>query len=96
FRVSPSTIRFFLLINGLHEIQIHSLNCLITATEVDRHPERRLKAAYAAYEEKMMPILRAENPGLRNSQLKQMIFKMFQTAPENPKNQAHTTYNVKP
>ncbi|KAA0183827.1 hypothetical protein FBUS_01170 [Fasciolopsis buskii] len=66
-----------------------------SAADLDRHPERRLKAAYAAYEEKMMPILREENPGLRNSQLKQMIFKMFQTAPENPKNQSCAVYNAK-
>ncbi|THD27969.1 Coiled-coil domain-containing protein 124-A [Fasciola hepatica] len=66
-----------------------------STTDLDRHPERRLKAAYAAYEEKMMPVLREENPGLRNSQLKQMIFKMFQTAPENPKNQAFGVYNAK-
>ncbi|GAA49943.1 coiled-coil domain-containing protein 124, partial [Clonorchis sinensis] len=62
--------------------------------DLDRHPERRLKAAYSAYEEKMLPILREENPGLRISQLKQLIFKKFQTAPENPKNQVHSSYNA--
>ncbi|KAF7260633.1 hypothetical protein EG68_02677 [Paragonimus skrjabini miyazakii] len=63
-------------------------------TDLDRHPERRLKAAYIAYEQKMMPIIREENPGLRTSQLKQMIYKKFQTAPENPKNQPHSSYNL--
>ncbi|VDK33821.1 unnamed protein product [Taenia asiatica] len=61
----------------------------------EKHPERRLKAAYLAYEEKMLPQLRKEHPGMRHSQLAQMIFKSFQTAPENPKNQAHKQYNEK-
>ncbi|KAL5971519.1 hypothetical protein TSMEX_000750 [Taenia solium] len=61
----------------------------------EKHPERRLKAAYLAYEEKMLPQLRKEHPGMRHSQLTQMIFKSFQTAPENPKNQAHKQYNEK-
>lgn len=55
--------------------------------EADHHPERRMKAAFLAYEEQMMPQLRAENPGMRYSQLKNILFKMFQVAPENPKNQ---------
>ncbi|CAH8494590.1 unnamed protein product [Schistosoma turkestanicum] len=61
----------------------------------DRHPEKRLKAAYQAFEERMMPQLKAENPSMRHSQLKQLIFKMFQTSPENPKNQQSTCYNSK-
>ncbi|KAF8569733.1 hypothetical protein P879_09230 [Paragonimus westermani] len=65
-----------------------------STTDLDRHPERRLKAAYIAYEQKMLPIVREENPGLRNSQLKQIIYKKFQTAPENPKNQPHSSYNL--
>ncbi|CAL8098431.1 unnamed protein product [Calicophoron daubneyi] len=76
------------------EEAIGILNVGDAPSELDRHPERRIKAAYNAFEAKMMPIVRAENPGLRNSQLKQLIFKMFQTAPENPKNQAHGSYNM--
>eukprot|EP00160_Parvularia_atlantis_P016101 Unigene4934_Nuclearia_a/m.15113 Unigene4934_Nuclearia_a/g.15113 ORF Unigene4934_Nuclearia_a/g.15113 Unigene4934_Nuclearia_a/m.15113 type:complete len:243 (-) Unigene4934_Nuclearia_a:63-791(-) len=54
---------------------------------IDRHPERRMKAAYAAYEEKWIPLMKEENPGLRLSQLKERIFKQWQKAPENPMNQ---------
>jgi hypothetical protein len=54
---------------------------------VDKHPERRMKAAYAAFEESRIPILKAENPSLRLSQLKQMIFAEWQKSPENPRNQ---------
>ncbi|CAH8846846.1 unnamed protein product [Trichobilharzia szidati] len=63
--------------------------------DIDKHPEKRLKAAYQAFEERMMPQLKAENPSMRHSQLKQMIFKMFQTSPENPKNQQNASYNAK-
>nr|CUU98593.1 hypothetical transcript [Hymenolepis microstoma] len=59
----------------------------------DKHPEKRFKTAYMAYVEKMMPILKAENPGMRHSQLNDKIYKMFQTAPENPRNQPHAKYN---
>ncbi|CDI86095.1 hypothetical protein, conserved [Eimeria praecox] len=41
----------------------------------DRHPERRMKAAYRAYEEQMMPRLKAENPTLKRSQLLEMLSK---------------------
>eukprot|EP01061_Rhynchopus_euleeides_P047344 TRINITY_DN9453_c0_g1_i1.p1 TRINITY_DN9453_c0_g1~~TRINITY_DN9453_c0_g1_i1.p1 ORF type:complete len:244 (+),score=141.20 TRINITY_DN9453_c0_g1_i1:106-732(+) len=56
------------------------------ATDVaeDQHPEKRLKAAHMAFEEKMMPILKADNPGLKRSQLKEMCFKQWQKSPENP------------
>lgn len=62
--------------------------------DLERHPERRIKSAYTAYEEKMLPILREENPSLHLSQLKQLVFKNFQKAPENPKNQPHASYNT--
>jgi hypothetical protein len=51
---------------------------------IDRHPERRVKSAYAAFEEREMPRLKAENPGLRLSQLKQQIQKLWKKSPENP------------
>ena len=65
-----------------------------TSANLDRHPERRLKSAYAEYEELHMPILKQENPGLRQSQLKQMLQKKWKRAPENPLNQASLAYNA--
>jgi hypothetical protein len=41
----------------------------------EAHPERRRKAAYAAYEEREIPRLREEYRGLKLSQIKEMIFK---------------------
>lgn len=56
-------------------------------SDTDRHPEKRLKAAYTAFEEINLPILKAENPSLRLSQLKQMLRKEWLKSPQNPLNQ---------
>ena len=61
----------------------------------DKHPERRMKAAYAAYEERELPRLKEENPNLRMSQLKQLLRKEWMKSPENPMNQHHVAYNAK-
>lgn len=63
--------------------------------EEDRHPERRMKAAFAAYEETNMPRLKQENPNMRLSQLKQQLKKEWNKAPENPLNQRFSSYNTK-
>lgn len=57
--------------------------------EIDRHPEKRLKAAYASFEEVHLPRLKQENPNLRLSQLKQMLKKDWMKSPDNPLNQRH-------
>ena len=62
---------------------------------MDKHPERRMKAAYKAFEEIQLPILKAENPNLRLSQLKQMLKKDWVRSPDNPLNQRTATYNAK-
>ncbi|XP_014670264.1 PREDICTED: coiled-coil domain-containing protein 124-like [Priapulus caudatus] len=54
---------------------------------LDKHPERRVKAAYLAFEERRLPELKAENPSMRLSQLKQMLRKEWQKSLENPMNQ---------
>jgi Coiled-coil domain-containing protein 124 /Oxs1 len=57
------------------------------AAAVDMHPEKRMKAAYTAFEEKRLPILKEENPNLRLSQLKQLLKKEWNRSPDNPLNQ---------
>lgn len=57
-----------------------------TAGEVDAHPEKRVKAAYKAFEEGRVEQLRAENPSLRLSQIRQMVRKEWQKSPLNPMN----------
>eukprot|EP01053_Blabericola_migrator_P000951 Blabericola_migrator_1__950@NODE_1239_length_5016_cov_82_322287_g838_i0_p3_GENE_NODE_1239_length_5016_cov_82_322287_g838_i0NODE_1239_length_5016_cov_82_322287_g838_i0_p3_ORF_typecomplete_len219_score60_55Ccdc124/PF06244_12/2_7e24_NODE_1239_length_5016_cov_82_322287_g838_i030513707 len=56
----------------------------------DMHPERRRKAAYKAYEEEWIERMKLEHPGLKRSQMKERIFKQWQSAPENPVNQAQS------
>lgn len=68
---------------------------LSTSEELDRHPERRVKAAFAAYEEANMPRLKMENPNMRLSQLKQQLKKEWMKSPENPLNQRFSSYNSK-
>ena len=43
-----------------------------------------MKAAYEEFGEERLPQLKEENPSLRLSQLKQMLFKEWQKHPKNP------------
>lgn len=61
-----------------------AIGSLSVAGEADRHPEKRMKALYTAYEEEWMARLKSEYPDLKRSQLKERIFKQWQKAPENP------------
>ncbi|KAJ7221606.1 DUF1014-domain-containing protein [Mycena pura] len=60
------------------------------AAGIERHPE----AAFEAYQERELPVLRKEHPGLRLQQYKDMMFKAFQKAPENPFNQTVVDYDA--
>ncbi|KAK9287291.1 hypothetical protein L1049_015704 [Liquidambar formosana] len=53
----------------------------------DRHPERRLKASFKAFEEAELPKLKEEKPGLTLTQYKDMIWKLWKKSPDNPLNQ---------
>lgn len=68
---------------------------LSTKEDLDRHPERRMKAAFAAFEEANMARLKMENPNMRLSQLKQLLKKEWTKSPENPLNQRVASYNTK-
>ncbi|ETV95496.1 hypothetical protein H310_10965 [Aphanomyces invadans] len=61
----------------------------------ERHPERRMKAAYKAFEEATMPQLREDYPGLKLSQYKQRLSDMWRRSPQNPLNQETVSYNAK-
>ncbi|KAJ7118962.1 hypothetical protein C8R44DRAFT_186938 [Mycena epipterygia] len=56
--------------------------------------QRRFKAAFEAYQERELPIARKEHPGLRLQQYKDLLFKQFQKAPENPFNQTVVDYDA--
>ncbi|XP_021903820.1 coiled-coil domain-containing protein 124 [Carica papaya] len=53
----------------------------------DKHPERRLKASFKAFEEAELPRLKEEKPGLTHNQYKDMIWKLWKKSPDNPLNQ---------
>ncbi|KAL2426282.1 hypothetical protein ABEF95_003048 [Exophiala dermatitidis] len=55
--------------------------------KLDRHPERRFKAAYKAYEERRLPEIEKEHPGLRKNQRIEIVRKEFEKSDENPFNQ---------
>jgi len=64
------------------------------AAGLERHPERRFKAAFEAYKEREMPNVRAEHPGLRLQQYQDLLYKQFQKSPENPFNQVTVAYDA--
>ncbi|TCD63979.1 hypothetical protein EIP91_004712 [Steccherinum ochraceum] len=64
------------------------------AAGLERHPERRFKAAFEAYKEREMPNVRADHPGLRLQQYQELLFKQFQKSPENPFNQVTVAYDA--
>ncbi|KAF7188490.1 Coiled-coil domain-containing protein, partial [Pseudocercospora fuligena] len=61
--------------------------------KIDRHPERRFKAAYAAYEDRRLDEMKDEK-GLRRQQKIDQIRKEFEKHPDNPFNQVAGSYNM--
>jgi hypothetical protein len=62
-------------------------------TRIERHPERRYKAAYTVFEERRLAEM-AEEKGLRRAQKVEMIRKEFEKHPDNPFNQVSASYNA--
>ncbi|KAK4146802.1 uncharacterized protein C8A04DRAFT_34690 [Dichotomopilus funicola] len=73
-----------------------SLTSKSDATKIDRHPERRFKAAYAAFEERRLGEMESDGTGagLRLNQKKEKIKKEFERSPENPFNQVNARYDT--
>jgi len=64
------------------------------AAGIEKHPERRFKGAYEAYQERELPRLKVDQPGLRLQQYKDVMYKNFQKSPENPFNQTTIAYDA--
>jgi hypothetical protein len=64
-------------------------------TKIDKHPERRFKAALAAFEERRLKEMDEDGSGqgLRQNQKKERIRKEFEKSDENPFNQANAKYD---
>nr|ACO14907.1 Coiled-coil domain-containing protein 124 [Caligus clemensi] len=80
-------------------VQARNLDEAISALSMkdssDKHPEKRMKAAYEEFESERLPQLKTEFSNLRLSQLKQMLKKEWMKHPENPLNQRIKAYNEK-
>ena len=61
-------------------------NMKLSIGVVDDHPEKRMKALHKAFEEKMMPQMKEEYPGLKRSQYLEKIFALWKKSPDNPMN----------
>jgi hypothetical protein len=62
--------------------------------KIDRHPERRFKAAYAAFEARRLPEIEAEHPGLRKNQRVEICKKEFEKSDENPFNKVNVAFDA--
>ncbi|MCJ1259495.1 hypothetical protein MMC24_007333 [Lignoscripta atroalba] len=76
--------------NALDALSLTSAN---PSSIIDRHPERRFKAAYAAYEARRLPELEEEQKGLRRNQRVEIVRKEFEKSEENPFNQANARFD---
>lgn len=62
--------------------------------KIDRHPERRFKAAYAAFEARRLPEIETEYPGLRKQQRVEIVKKEFEKSDENPFNKVNVAFDA--
>lgn len=77
---------------SMADIQASGVDAALSAMSLggdaeDKHPEKRMKAAYKAYEEKMMLDMKQQYPGLKRQQYLDKIFSSWKKSPENPMNQ---------
>lgn len=75
-------------------MQIITTGSSESVQDIERHPERRMKAAYTEFEDKELCLLKKEYPSLRLSQLKQIVWKKWKKSPDNPFNQPHISYSA--
>ncbi|ESZ99600.1 hypothetical protein SBOR_0011 [Sclerotinia borealis F-4128] len=88
---SPSALNASGIDNALDALALTSN----TKDKVDRHPERRFKAAYAEFEEKRLVEMEQDGSGagLRKNQKQERIRKEFEKSPLNPYNQVTGRYD---
>ncbi|CAK7233577.1 hypothetical protein SBRCBS47491_008658 [Sporothrix bragantina] len=81
--------------NALDALSLDGGSGASGAGAIDRHPERRFKAAYAAFEERRLAEMDADgtSKGLRLNQRKDKIRKEFEKSPDNPFNQVTARYD---
>lgn len=75
--------------NALDALSLTSNN----TDKIDRHPERRFKAAYKAYEEQRLEEMKSDT-GLRRQQKIELIYEEFKKSDQNPFNQTSGSFNM--
>ncbi|KAJ5725204.1 Coiled-coil domain-containing protein [Penicillium malachiteum] len=90
FSKKPAALNASGIDNALDALSLASKD----TAKVEKHPERRFKAAYAAFEARRLPEIEEENPGLRRQQRIDLCRKEFEKSEENPFNQVHVAVNA--
>ena len=67
------------------------LDGALQSLDVSVTEAKSAKAWYKEFEERMLPEMKEEYPGLRLSQYKEKIFQLWKKSPDNPVNQQPTT-----
>ena len=80
--------------SALEALSLTGSTAAAEAGKIDRHPERRYKAAYAAFEARRLPELERESPGLRRNQRVELCRKEFEKSEENPFNQVSARFDT--
>lgn len=80
--------------DAIDALSLANKKSTITATDIDKHPERRYKAAYAAFEERRIAEMKEEGIKLRLQQMKELCHKEFQKHPDNPFNQVTARHDA--
>lgn len=86
---NPSALNASGIDNALDALDITSN----TQEKVDRHPEKRFKAALAVYEKRRLEEMK-DDKSLRRQQKVNQIQKEFEKHPDNPFNQVTGSYNM--
>lgn len=85
--VNPNYSNNVITENGVEVINITGVNQALDELEIvdyDKHPEKRMRAAWNAFLEKQLPIYKIGYPSMKRNQLIHMIQKDFKKSPENP------------
>lgn len=83
---------------GAELVTADDLDSALEALEVgniEKHPEKRMARAWKDYVDERYPLMKAEFPSLKRSQLMERLHAEWQKAPENPMNKDSAAYNFK-
>jgi hypothetical protein len=85
--VNPNYQNNLVTDNGVEIINISGVNEALEELELvdyDKHPEKRMRAAWNSFLDKQMAIYRSAYPSLKRQQLINLMQKEFKKSPENP------------